>query len=196
MNSTSTLTTVITGAMKTHATGGGYKKDKLNYRRRRGETLQVVNFQLSKDNTAGEARCYVNLAIAFDAIFALMGQRAPAELKEYQGHFRARLEEIAGDAPPHWLVNAATDTSALGIELDAPLARAAEFLDAVDGPRAMLARVPLDQGAQNYLKAQLHYVNRDFDAALVAVRAGVAFFADRGATVRKAIHDLHLEELL
>jgi len=182
--------------MKPHAAGGGFKKEKLNYRRRLGETQQVVNFQLSQGNTAGEARCYVNLAIAFDAIFSLEGRQAPAAIKEYEGHFRARLEKLVDGAPPWWTVTAATDTAALGVELGAALSRALLLFDRVDGPAAMISLMPLDRGAQNYLKAQLHYVNGDLDAAYAALCAGVAFFADRGVTLEKMTRQLHLEKLI
>ena len=195
MSATATLTSAVAASMKPLAVGGGYKKDKLNYRRRRGETLQVVNFQLSRGNSAAEARCYVNVAVAFDAIHALTGDRAPDVLEEHQAHFRARLEDIVKGAPPHWTVSASTDFGALGAELGAALITAAAWLDAVDGPAALLSRAPLDVGAENYLRAQLLAAQGDRDAALAAVRAGVAFFADRGATVEKALAQLRLTGL-
>jgi hypothetical protein len=195
MSATATLTSTVSAAMKPLAASGGYKKDKLNYRRRRGDTLQIVNFQLSQGNSADEARCYVNIGVAFDAIYALTADRPPDVLEEHQAHHRARIEDLVKGAPPHWTVSASTDTVSLGAELGAALTTATAWLDAIDGPAAMLARAPLDVGAENYLRAQLHAALGDRDAALAAVRAGVAFFADRGATVEKALAQLRLQSL-
>ena len=196
MESASTvLTRVVTAAMKPYAAAGGYKKERLNYRRRRGSTQQIVNFQLSPGNSAAEARCYVNVSIAFDAVFALLGREPPVPLKEFQGHFRARLEDLVAGAPLHWEVSASTYTAAIEAELGKALGQMTAWLDAIDGPAAMLATGGLRVGAQHYLRAQLHYVEGQLDAALAAVRAGVAFFAERGATTEKATAELGLEAL-
>lgn len=187
MSATATLTQLVTAAMKPHAGAGGYKKDKLTYRRVRGETLQLVHFQLSQGNHASEATCYVNVGVAFPALFALAGEPTPERLKEYECAWRARLEKLVDGAPDRWTVDATTDVAAVGARLTEHLGRAAAWLDVIDGPAAMLSREPLTYGTQCFLRAQLHYVMGDLDASLSAVRAGVSFFADRGMSVPEQI---------
>jgi hypothetical protein len=196
MNATAALTAVVTAVMKPLAARGGYRKERLIYRRRRGETLQVIGFPLSRGNVAGTARVYVDLAIAFDALYALEGRSPPAALREHEGHFRSRLEDLVSDAPPWWTLDVTTDPAALGAALGEALRRATDLLDAIDGPGALLRLAPLDRGTERYLRAQLHYVLGDFDAALADVHAGVDDLADRGATLEDELRALHLDGLV
>ncbi|QSQ22340.1 DUF4304 domain-containing protein [Pyxidicoccus parkwayensis] len=194
MDAIQTLTALFTDAMKPLAKAGGFKKKDLTWRRRHGETVQVLNVQRSHGNIASEARCYVNVAISFDALYQLEDEPIPEAPKEYQCHFRERMEHLVPGAPPSWELNARTDAAALAARLSADLARAVAFLDAVDGPAKLLQRLALDRGAELFLRAQLRYVTGDSDGALEDVRAGVAFFADRGLTLERQLETLHLSQ--
>lgn len=195
VSATETLTTLVTEAMRPHARAGGYRKQRLTYHRRRGDTTQIVNFQLSQGNSHAEARSYVNVAVAPDALFALAGRAVPAALKEYECPFRVRLEQLVPDAPPAWIWDASCDAAAWSSALGACLERMADWLDGIDSPATLLHRATLERGANLFLRAQLHYVLGDLDAALADVQAGVAAFADRGMTVEKQLAALHLTPL-
>ena len=45
----------------------------MNYRRRRGEVVQVVNLQVGHGSTAVEKLFYINVGLAFDALSRLAG---------------------------------------------------------------------------------------------------------------------------
>jgi hypothetical protein len=195
MDAIKTLTSIATAAMKPLAKAGGFKKKELTWRRRHGETLQVVNVQRSHGNTASEASCYVNVAIAFDALYRLEKQPVPDAPREHECHFRERMEHLVAGAPSSWRVDASTDEAKLTERLAADLARAAAFLHAVDGPAKLLRHQALDHGAELFLRAQLRYVTGDLDGALADVRRGVQFFADRGLTLERQLRELHLTPL-
>jgi len=196
MEATKDLTRLMTAAMKPLATRGGWTRKTLNWSRRRGGTIQLVNFQLSQGNSWAEARAYVNVGVGFDTLYALDGRPVPDALRPWGSHFETRAESVVPGAPPHWLLDEKTDVDALSAALDGALSALCAWLDGVDGPAGLLARHPLDRGTENYLRARLRYVQGDLDGALAAVRAGVAFFADRGATFEKEIATLHLPLLL
>jgi hypothetical protein len=92
-------------------------------------------------------------------------------------------------------VDATTDAAALTARLGADLARVAAFLDAVEGPAALLKQLPLDYGAQLFLRAQLRYVTGDAEAALADVLKGQEFFADWGVTLDHRLRPLHVTAL-
>lgn len=195
MNAIQTLTTLFTEMMKPLAKAGGFKKKDLTWHRRHGSTLQVLNVQRSHGNIASEASCYVNVAIAFEALYQLEGEPVPEAPKEYQCHFRERMEHLVPKAPPSWKVDASTDEAALAARLSADFRCAMAFLDAVDGPEKLLQQLPLGRGAELFLRAQLRYITGDRKGALADVRAGVVFFADRGLTLEKQLETLRLTSL-
>lgn len=195
MTASEDLKALVGEVMKPLAKASGFKKQGLNWRRRRGATTQVVNVQLSPGRVASEALCYLNVGVALDALHELDGEPVAESPKEYECHFNGRLESLFPDLPADWRLGATTDRSALGVGLRDALTRVVGFLDAVDGPAALLRRVPLDEGAERLLRARLHYVLGDLPAALTDLRLGVAFFADRGMTVEQQIARLKLAGL-
>ncbi|NMO15678.1 DUF4304 domain-containing protein [Pyxidicoccus fallax] len=195
MDAIKKLTAIATAAMKPLAKAGGFTKKDLTWRRRHGETLQVLNVQRSHGNTASEARCYVNVALSFDALYRLEDRPIPEAPKEHECHFRERMEHLVPGAPSEWDVDMDTDEAVLTARLSEALGRAAAFLDAVDGPAKLLHQHALDYGAQLFLRAQLRYVMGDLDGALADVRGGVEFFADRGLTLERQLRALHLTQL-
>ncbi|WP_161604923.1 DUF4304 domain-containing protein [Myxococcus xanthus] len=189
------MTTLASDAMKLLAKAGGFKKKELTWRRRHGETIQVLNVQRSHGNTAREARFYVNVGIAFDALFHLEQEAIPDAPREHECHFRERLEHLAPEAPSVWVVATSTDDEVLKVRLSEHLARAVAFLDTVDGPAKLLQQQRLDEGAELFLRAQLRYVMDDASGALADVRQGVAYFSDRGLTLERQLRMLHLSSL-
>jgi hypothetical protein len=90
-----------------------FRKSGLNYHRRHGDTVQVVNIQVSHGSGWNEKQFYVNTGIAFDAICALTGLPVLEEPKEYECDDRGtrdRLEHLIPDAPDQWVVQHGQDT--------------------------------------------------------------------------------------
>ena len=74
-----------------------FRKSGMNYHRRLGETVQVVNVQVSHGSTGMEKRFYINAGVAFDALCELAGVPVLERPKEYQCDrcgTRDRLEKL------------------------------------------------------------------------------------------------------
>jgi hypothetical protein len=91
------------------AKDAGFKKSGLSFHRRTTDSKQVINFQLSRGNTSQECRFYVNVGIAFDALFVLANKPIPKKPKEYECHFRQRLEKLVDGTPPIWRITTESD---------------------------------------------------------------------------------------
>ena len=175
----------------------GLRKKGLTFRRAHGQTAQVIQFQLSRGNSADDGSFYVNIGLSFDAVTAL-GDSTSGEvvIAGEAVHFAARLEELAPGTPASWAVTKETDTHSLGERLGAALAPVIDRLEAIDSPASMLREFTLDRGAQRILRAKLEYVTGNFNAALAELRLVSAEFADRqGMSVESLIERHHLYEL-
>ncbi len=192
-----TLTEAVAASVAGLAKARGFKKKALTFRRKHGQTEQVINFQLSHGNTAEEGSFYVNVGISFDAVTTLGGATAGQVVIAGDAvHFAARLEELVPGTPEEWPVTARTDARALGARLGAALAPVMERLEAIESPASMLREFALDQGSERILRATLEYVGGNFDAALAELKRVAAEFADRqGMSVETLVKRLCLKEL-
>ena len=80
----------------------GFRKTGRSYHRRHGETVQVVNLQLSHGSTAMEKEFFINVGITFDSICELMGLPLLDRPKEYECDergFRDRLSSCCRHRP-------------------------------------------------------------------------------------------------
>lgn len=175
----------------------GFRKKGLTFRRKHGQTTQVINFQLSRGNSADEGDFYVNIGISFDAVTALSGSTTgELVIAGETVHFGARLRELSPGTPAEWAITQQTDAHALGERLGAALAPVIDRLEAVESPASMLREFPLDEGARRILRATLEYVGGDFNAALADLKRVAAEFADRqGMSVEHLIERHRLHEL-
>ncbi|MCY1081556.1 DUF4304 domain-containing protein [Archangium lansingense] len=175
----------------------GFRKKGLTFRRKHGQTPQVINFQLSRGNTAAEGDFYVNIGISFDAVTALGGSTTGLLMIAGEAvHFGVRLEELAPGAPAQWDVTQQTDAQALGERLGATLAPVIDRLEPIESPASMLREFSLDEGTQRILRAELEYVGGNFNAALAELKLVAAEFADRrGMSVESLIERYCLHEL-
>src|SRR3954470_15116617 len=160
----------------------GFRKTGRSYHRRHGETVQVVNLQLSHGSTAMEKEFFINVGIAFDAICELMGVPLLDRPKEYECDergFRDRLELLLPASPDSWIVRAGEENAeTLGsLHRLIPLLRAE--LDQVDGLAAYRSHRWFDRFRPTRLNAQVLYLLGDRDAAWREVQDLSALFSDR-----------------
>ena len=189
------INTVVNLAVKAPAKAAGFKKAGLNFYRRRGEVVHVVNFQLSHGNFADEGRFYVNVGVSFDPLWGLAGKPAPDRPKEYQCQFRRRLENLVDGTAEAYEVSATTDLEGLAGEIGGHFQRLVSELDRIDSLRSFLAHRWLKQGNHRVLAARLHYVLGELDAAEAELQRAVEFFADRGLTAGELIEEYRLVDL-
>jgi hypothetical protein len=93
---------VIRQAVMATLKPAGFRKTGQSFHRRRGETVQVVNIQVSHGSSWAEKQFYVNVGIAFDAICVLAEVPILEKPKEYECDGRGtrdRLESLLSDVP-------------------------------------------------------------------------------------------------
>jgi hypothetical protein len=165
---------IISLGLKPLAKRCGFRKSGLNFYRRLGEVVQVINIQLSHSNYRSEGAFYVNVGLAFDGLWRTVGQPIPERPKEYQCHFRSRLELLVPEAPPRWSVSELTDRADMGRELARLVEVAVAELDQVSSAAEFLRHPWLAGGGDPILIARLHYSLGDHWSALEALRRAVS----------------------
>lgn len=176
------LNEVVARAFVPPLKAAGFRKTGLNFHRRRGETVQVVNVQVSHGSTAMAKTFYVNVGIAFDAICRLAGHPVLERPKEYECTIRGmrdRLEELVPGLPPEWKVGAGDDIEAIAGPVRAAIDRLVAELDRIDGLAAYRAHPWFDRPTATEENIQVLYLLGDLDGAWREIEATAAAFADR-----------------
>jgi hypothetical protein len=176
------LTDVLSQAVTPPLKAAGFRKSGTNYHRRRGETVQVVNVQVSHGSTWSEKEFFINAGIAFDAISALAGVPALDRPKEYECDDRGtrdRLGALIPDAPESWVLRVGEDTSGLVSALRGCVQQLVGELDRIDGLAAYRAHRWFDRFRPAQANAQVLYLLGDRAGAWREVQELAALFADR-----------------
>lgn len=175
---------VIARAIVPPLKAAGFRKTGLNFHRRRGETVQVVNVQTSHGSTAMEKTFYINVGMAFDAVGRLIGRPVPDRPKEYDCDrlgMRDRLEHLISRVPPQWKVAVGDDSDAIAEPLRAAIDRLVTELDRIDGIDAYRAHRWFQGDRWAEFHVQVRYLLGDLDGAwreveeLVAAAAGAEY---------------------
>jgi hypothetical protein len=187
---------IVAASLHPQARAAGFKKKGFNFRRRLGSTVQVVGIQLSTSNVGATGRFYVNVGIAFDALWRLAGDPIREDPPERACHFRARMEQLVAGCPAWWDVSDQTDVGQVGKRLAACFERAVAELDRIDGPQTFLDHPWGDDVLALLLRPRLLYVVGDLDGAWHQLEVIAAKFADRrGMTVPDLVRRQHLKLL-
>ncbi len=176
------LKDVVARAVTPALKAAGFRKSGMNYHRRLGETVQVVNVQVSHGSTGMEKRFYVNVGIAFDSLCGLVGEPVLERPKEYQCDqcgTSARLEQLIAGAPGSWDVRAGQDTADIIRELGGFIQRLVDELDRIDGLSAYRSHRWFDRFRPMRVNAQVLYLLGDMEGAANEVQHLARFFADR-----------------
>jgi hypothetical protein len=178
------------------AKAAGFKKSALTFTRRRGEVVQVVNFQLSQGNFADTGSYYTNVGIAFDALWRLAREPVAEHPREYQCHFRRRIEQLIPKEPQSQKVTSATDIAAAVKGQASTFSKLLDLIDSIDSPGAMLEKKWLRIGGEIELRACLLYVLGRYEEAAKDIQRVSKFFSDRqGMSVANLIKRLKLTKL-
>lgn len=116
MNASKIADTLIDAGATPVLKANGFTQRDLNFHRRRGTTVQVMNFQRSLDNRGGDNVFFINLGVAFDVLWKIQGidlngptQKYLEKPLEHECHLRSRLENLIPNCPRWWVVS---DTNA------------------------------------------------------------------------------------
>jgi hypothetical protein len=183
------LADVLAQAVTPHLKAAGFRKSGMNYHRRHGETVQVVNAQLSHGSTWSEKCFYVNAGIAFDAICTLAGVPMLDRPKEHECDNRGtrdRLEALIPGARGSWVLRVGEDTSGTITTLGDCLLQLMGELDRIDGLAAYRAHRWFDRFRPTQANAQVLYLLGDKAGAWREVQDLATLFADRQNANRTA----------
>lgn len=139
---------VVAPFLKSH----GYKKDGLTFRKSGNGLVYLLNLQKSQGNTAQEVRFYVNCGIYAPAIDEGAGNAALQRPKEYECHYRNRLENITGRREQWFALAPGTSFEEVGQCLHEELCKALAFFGSVDTLEGLLSVYNTDAGVL------LHYL--------------------------------------
>ena len=191
---------VLADAVNPALKAAKFKKTALNHHRRHGETVQVVNVQISHGSTGMEKRFYVNVGVAFDALCKLIGVPVLEKPKEYQCEecgIQARLEGLLPGAPSFWTVGVGQDTAAMVTALGGFIEFLVVELDRIDGLAAYRSHRWFDRYRPQRVNAKVLYALGDMEGARREVRHLAEFFADRnGNSTDWWVEHLHLTGLI
>jgi hypothetical protein len=160
------LQRVVNEAIVVHTKPAGFRKTGLNFHRRRGETIQVINVQGSQSSSWEEKQFYINVGIAFDAICELAGIAILDKVKEYECDergIRHRLGRLVADVPDRWSTNC--DPMDLIQKLSASIAEVVSDLDRIHSIAAFRDHRWFDLARPSETRCQVFYLLGDLDRA-------------------------------
>jgi len=126
------IESIVNASVTKVAREAGFKKSRLNFFRRKGTSVQVINIQLSRWNRGLEAYFYVNIALAFDELRAYEGIPIVETPKEYECDFRKRLEHLVPGTPYAWQVTPQVDSESIAQALLQSISGVLSFLNEID----------------------------------------------------------------
>jgi hypothetical protein len=196
MQATDRLNDLLRQTLVPLAKAARFRKTRLNFHRRLGSVVHVINIQLSQGNTWDEARFYVNIGVSFDELCTLCKQPVNEAPKEYECHWRQRMEQVIDGALPYWTVTATTDLEQMAERLGPAFSNVIENLSEVDSLEQFRRHPWFQIPADPTFKCLAHYAAGDFDAAWGEVQEVAARFSDRrGLSERDLIKRFNLERL-
>ena len=212
--------TIINNRITTIVSRENFQKDQLDFRRRHGSTIQVINIRPAVESMGNASTFYVNIGIAFDELWQYFGMAIPENPMEHECHFRTRLEQLFSNCPQWWVVSGDSSTtqffkqvSRLGgreiasndSEVDqvskllSSLIQKAVFeLNQIDGPRKFLDHFwkGKPQCGNAMLDPLLAYSIDELDEAWNRLTKISKRFSDRqGMSVAELVITLRLEKL-
>jgi hypothetical protein len=194
------LLEVISRAVSPPLKAAKFRKTGMNYHRRHGDTVQVVNIQVSQGSTWSEKQFYVNGGIAFDALCGLVGVPVLERPKEYQCDERGtrdRLELLVPGSPDSWDVRLEGDIEMTVVSLRGFIDGLVAELDRIDGLSAYRSHPWFDRFRPKSENAQILYLLGDREGARREVQGLATLFADRRNAASEGwwIERLHLSGL-
>jgi hypothetical protein len=116
----------------------GFKKKRLNFFRRNGLVVQLINIQLSAYNIGSTGSFYVNIAFAFDEFRNHQSIPITEAPVEYMYDFRRRLEHIIPGTPYIWDVSSTTDINSITNEFPSKIIKVFNYLNRIDSLSSFL----------------------------------------------------------
>jgi hypothetical protein len=130
----------------------GFAKKGLNFYRRRTATVEVINLQRSCWNSVERLEFFVNIGSYVPALDAAWGEPILEFPKEYECHFRRRLEALAPFGCDRFGFSSPAEAIEIQPKLRAALAEALAFLEKMDSLDGFLTVAVQMNGLLNFDK--------------------------------------------
>jgi hypothetical protein len=132
------IESIINTSVAIAARAAGFKKSRMNFFRRKGTVVQVINIQLSQWNYGDKGDFYVNIALAFDELRAHETVQIIETPKEYECDFRKRLEYLVPGTPYKWEVFPQADSESIAQSLFQSISVVISLLNEIDSLSSFL----------------------------------------------------------
>jgi Domain of unknown function (DUF4304) len=129
----------------------GFKRRDTTFRRRQGETWQIINFQRSKYSNAGVVPFTINLGVAFDLLNDAPPWRSRGWPLESECDFRQRIGELHKRKDHWWKVRPLRPIRRTVADVLSALDKGLPWLDAHTDPASFLAHALRDPSKVNGL---------------------------------------------
>jgi Domain of unknown function (DUF4304) len=160
MTASDTFDTFVRTSVAPPLKAAGFKKTALNWHRRRGRAVHVINMQHSTGNTHESKLFYMNVGVALDELCFHMGVEMSEKPKEYacdEIGVRGRINDFVPGLPTSWEVRTAPfEASAVVGGLQTVVAQ----MDAIEDVASFARTSWIDQSNDTKIKV-LYLLNRD-----------------------------------
>lgn len=174
------LQKVVKDAVVVHTKPAGFKKSTLSFHRRKGETVQVINIQVSQGSSWDEKKFYVNAGWAFDSVCTFLRLPILEKVKEYECDTRGsrdRWESLVPNVPDSISTNC--DLGELVGKVSAGIKGLVAELDLIDSIQAYRRHRWFERSKPTETRCVILYLLEDDAAAWKEVLELTTLFRDR-----------------
>lgn len=178
----SMLNQVLAEAVTPCLRSARFRKKGMNYHRRLGRTVQVVNIQVSTGSSSVEKEFFLNAGIAFDKVCELVGVPVLEHPKEYECDRRGtrdRLGDLILGAPASYVLRVGEEWRCVSTALRRFVEQLVAELDKIDSPVAYRSHQWFNRFRPAEVNAQILYLLGDKCGARREVEDLATLFADR-----------------
>lgn len=132
---------VVNHAIKPVMKSAGFKKKALNFYRNHNGLIYLINIQKSYGNSHAELCFYVNCCIHSNVIEEEVNGSTVEFPKEYQCHYRDRIEEIVENVPEEFVLNSSVNIQALKGQVEKAFREVTELFEKISDNAAFVVHV-------------------------------------------------------
>ncbi|MGH1338955.1 MAG: DUF4304 domain-containing protein [Aureispira sp.] len=127
-----TFKEIINQAIKPLLKVAKFKKKALNFYKSKQGLVYLINIQKSHGSSSQELGFYVNCCIHSNVIAQELEQTIIEFPKEYQCHFRERIERLSKNAPDQFLIRPSTNIDQLKAQISRSFEEVVQYFEAIN----------------------------------------------------------------
>lgn len=146
------ISEVIKPVLKQH----GFGKKGMNFYKRIGDLIFLVNIQKSHGNTADQTKFYINCGIHSTDMDRVIGRSVLVEPKEYECYYKDRISSIVHAVNDGYLISSDTDLQALNLTISTDLTAVISLFDTIR-KTSDLTDLMVDKSGLNHYQELVEY---------------------------------------